>query len=372
MSTAPAPLIARVSRRDLARNPFVWRATGGMTLFMAMGVAVMAFALTGRLDVRLAAVAVAFLLLGLLLLRAQPPAIDTWANHAVIAVPYIGSAAIFWAAEGSTGFAIGAAMFISPLAAVRLQNRRHMFVHLAVATVTLVLGGLLGQLSPASFIGIFTTILAVWVLGVSCWEVLQSAEVQGDELERLVRRDPLTGLGNRRLLEETLPEEIERHARAGRPLSALCLDLNGFKALNDTLGHAEGDALLREVGAALSDVARPIDTVVRQGGDEFVLLLGDTPPEHAIRTANAVRAALADLHFEGITTGIGIASFPADATDARTLLHVGDERLLADKAARRSANAGSHPRRRAGDRDLATEQAAILSLAPVEGERRGA
>lgn len=342
-----------------------------MTIFVSAVIGLTTVFAEASATWRLVSVAIIFLLTGTVLLRLQPPAIDTRLNHAVIAVPYLGAAAIFWGAEASPGIAIGAAMFVSPLAAVRLQNRTHFFIHLAVATLTLATAGAVGHLPMPTLIGILCTILAIWVLGISCWEILQSAEAQGDELERLVRRDPLTGLGNLRLLDESLPEEIERHVRAGKPLTILCMDLTGFKALNDEMGHAEGDALLREVGAALTSVARPLDTVVRQGGDEFCMILAETSPEHAVRMGNAVRAALADLHFEGITTGIGIASFPADATDARTLLHVGDERLLADKAARRlQTRDANHPRRRATDVEP-TEGPALTPL-PRLNDRRGA
>ncbi len=341
-----------------------------MTIFVAAVIATTTLSLGADATLKLVGVGVVFLITGLVLLRTQPPEIDTRFNHFVIAVPSLGAAAIFWGAEASPGLAIGAAMFISPLAAVRLQNRTHFFIHLVVATLILAGAGAVGHLPSTTLIGILCTVLATWVLGISCWEILQSAEAQGDELERLVRRDPLTGLGNLRLLEETLPEEIERHARAGKPLTVLCLDLTGFKQLNDDLGHAEGDALLREVGGALSSVARPGDTVVRQGGDEFCLILAETSAQHAVPVANAVRAALADLPFEGITTGIGSASFPADATDARTLLHVGDERLLADKAARKLPTRTDHPRRRASDRVAATGEPDLTPVAQLH-ERRG-
>ncbi len=342
-----------------------------MTLFVASTLGAISLLAQAGVDRRMAGVAVAFLVVGLGLLRQQPPDIGTRFNHAVIALPYVGSAVIFWGAQLSPGLAIGAAMFISPLAAVRLQNRTHFFGHLVAATLVLAAAGAIGQLPVSSLIGILCSTLAIWVLGVSTWEILQSAEAQGDELERLVRRDPLTGLGNLRLLEEALPEELARHERSSKSLSILCLDLTGFKALNDSYGHSEGDALLREVGAALAAVAGPSDTVVRQGGDEFVLILPDTSAEHAVRMANAVRAALSELHFDGITTGVGIASSPADATDARTLLHVADERLLADKAARNLPARANHPHRRASDR-AATGGAGPLTRVDERRQERSA
>lgn len=369
MSSSPAPLIARVSRRDLARNRFVWRATGGMSVYLGFMIGLLSWIARDEPMWQLVIVGAVCVGIGYGLFRSQPPDLDTRFNHFVIALPYLATATIFGTAQDFGGIAVGAAMFIGPLASVRLQNRKHFLIHLGVASASFLLAALIGQGTPNAQIGVLVSGLGMWVLGISCWEVLQSAEAQGDELERLVRRDPLTGVGNRRLLDETLPEELDRHARTSKPLSILCLDLTGFKRLNDVMGHAEGDALLRDVGGALAGLARPIDTVVRQGGDEFCLVLADTTPEHAARTANAVRAALANLSFEGITTGIGIASFPVDATDATTLLHVGDERLLADKA-ERAVRTGNHPRRRASDRvEEAASAAADRGLRAFE--RRG-
>lgn len=369
MGSASAPLIARVSRRDLARNQFVWRATGGMTVYLGLMIGLLSWLARDEPMWQLVLIGALCIGVGYGLLRSQPPDLDTRFNHFVIALPYVSTAIIFCAAQDFGGIAVGAAMFIGPLGSVRLQNRKHFLMHLGMATACFSLAALIGQGTPSSQFGILCSGLAMWVLGISCWEVLQSAEAQGDELERLVRRDPLTGIGNRRLLDETLPEELERHGRTGKPLSILCLDLTGFKQLNDVMGHAEGDALLREVGGALAGIARPVDSVVRQGGDEFCLILADTTAEHAARTANAVRAALAELHFDGITTGIGIASYPEDAIDAATLLHVGDERLLADKAAR-AARRGDHPRRRASDRAADADRDATNGLRTID--RRGA
>jgi diguanylate cyclase (GGDEF)-like protein len=125
----------------------------------------------------------------------------------------------------------------------------------------------------------------------------------------------------------------------------IALDLNGFKILNDTVGHAAGDDLLRDVAEALSSVVDPRDTVVRQGGDEFCLVLPETSAAHAERTGNAIRARLAQIESYGanVTTGIGIASFPVDALRGDVLLHVADERLRANKAPRHAAGLFATP-----------------------------
>jgi diguanylate cyclase (GGDEF)-like protein len=93
------------------------------------------------------------------------------------------------------------------------------------------------------------------------------------ELQALLMRDVLTGLPNRRAIMQLLPEALDRSARSRRPCAVLFLDLDGFKAINDTYGHEEGDELLRQFGARVQDAVRKTDTVARLAGDEFVVVL---------------------------------------------------------------------------------------------------
>jgi diguanylate cyclase (GGDEF)-like protein len=93
------------------------------------------------------------------------------------------------------------------------------------------------------------------------------------EREREARHDALTGLLNRRAFMELLPQALARADRSGSPLALLFLDLDGFKAVNDTLGHEAGDTLLRHAGAVLQQSVRQTDSVVRLAGDEFVVVL---------------------------------------------------------------------------------------------------
>jgi diguanylate cyclase (GGDEF)-like protein len=259
-------------------------------------------------------------------------------NHVILVYAYSATIVGFWAFQPGGGEALAPGVFIGPLTAVRLQNRRHIAAHIGAATLGLVTlgttGAIFGFLDMTTIITILVMTPAIWVLGLSCTVVLEASEQQGEELERLVRRDPLTGVGNRRLLEEQMAKEIARHSRTGQQLSIITLDLNGFKALNDTLGHAAGDELLRDVATALTRATRREDTVVRQGGDEFVVLLPNTIPAHAQRTVNAIRAGLATTETGGlVSSGFGIATYPGDALTGDVLLHVADERLIADKEA---------------------------------------
>lgn len=157
-------------------------------------------------------------------------------------------------------------------------------------------------------------------------------------------RDALTGLFNRRSLIERLTFEIAFTRRNGTPLSVLVLDLDGFKAVNDTLGHLAGDELLRRVGEQLVDLLRSEDVLARWGGDEFVAVLRETPASQAVAVAERLRSEIAGnaLELRGqptlITASIGVATFaecPRNA-GAEELLALADERLYRAKFAGRN------------------------------------
>lgn len=128
------------------------------------------------------------------------------------------------------------------------------------------------------------SIAAVFVLGIM-WQLRQhrantiESEARANELARV---DPLTGLGNRRAFEESMAFEIARSRRNGAPLSLLVCDLDSFKKINDVYGHLAGDSCLRQVADTLRDDVRGADICFRWGGDEFVVVLADTPEPGAL------------------------------------------------------------------------------------------
>ncbi|WP_432495831.1 histidine kinase N-terminal 7TM domain-containing diguanylate cyclase [Kineococcus gypseus] len=157
-------------------------------------------------------------------------------------------------------------------------------------------------------------------------------------------RDPLTGLHNRRFLDAALAAELGAQPPAGRAPGAglLLLDVDRFKVVNDTHGHAAGDEVLVAVAGALADGARPGDVVARSGGEEFVVLLPGAGAEATAARAEELRAACARLcvpvpRGAGVrpTVSIGTAVHPADGTDAPSLLAAADRALYAAKAAGR-------------------------------------
>jgi diguanylate cyclase (GGDEF)-like protein len=158
------------------------------------------------------------------------------------------------------------------------------------------------------------------------------------ELQALLLRDVLTGLPNRRALLEALPEAMSRARRVGRPCALLFLDMDGFKAVNDSHGHEEGDELLRQFGARLALGVRKTDMVARLAGDEFVVVLEMlTDAAHAEDTARKLLGRLKETYVLGsatVTVGasIGIALHrPEDPADVDAWLARADHAMYAVK-----------------------------------------
>ena len=164
-----------------------------------------------------------------------------------------------------------------------------------------------------------------------------------DDLLRQSIRDPLTGLFNRRYLEESLGREIARCQRRKLPLAVLMLDLDHFKAFNDHHGHPGGDALLSAFGRLLQSSCRPEDIACRYGGEEFVLVLPEAEAQIGMDRARYILAATAQMvvahlgrPLGRVTASIGVASMPEDGNNASTLLEVADKALYAAKHAGRN------------------------------------
>jgi diguanylate cyclase (GGDEF)-like protein/PAS domain S-box-containing protein len=150
------------------------------------------------------------------------------------------------------------------------------------------------------------------------------------EIARLARHDALTGLPNRALLHDRLASAIASSHRHGHHPAVLFLDLDRFKQVNDSMGHGAGDQLLQSVAHRLLETVRSTDTVSRQGGDEFVILLSELRNrEDVAAAAEKIVAAVSGPHRVGrrdlrLTVSIGIALYPEDGTDAETLIKNAD------------------------------------------------
>jgi diguanylate cyclase (GGDEF)-like protein len=163
-------------------------------------------------------------------------------------------------------------------------------------------------------------------------------ETAQQELMRAAITDPLTGCHNRRFLEQVADRELQRHERFKLPLSLLFIDINRFKAINDTLGHEAGDHVLVYVARFLRRYIREADYVFRWGGDEFLVLITCTG-EEAVRKAAQLKASF-DASPEaidlppGIGLSVGCSEVPEGATDIMPLIREADERMYEDKGKR--------------------------------------
>jgi diguanylate cyclase (GGDEF)-like protein len=149
-------------------------------------------------------------------------------------------------------------------------------------------------------------------------------------LSDAARTDTLTGLLNRRGLEELLELELERARRTNRPLSLVLLDIDGFKRLNDRLGHGAGDEALRSVSEMLVDATRRLDVIARLGGDEFVVVMPDSDEHEGYVMAERIRRAVRDAfrsELGGITASFGVAGFPHHGSDWDGLMYAADRAL---------------------------------------------
>jgi diguanylate cyclase (GGDEF)-like protein/PAS domain S-box-containing protein len=174
-----------------------------------------------------------------------------------------------------------------------------------------------------------------------CVRDISERRAHTDELEHLALHDGLTGLANRTLFGHLLATSLALGRRANEPRAVLMLDLDGFKNINDTLGHDRGDSLLKQVGERLVETLRESDTVARLGGDEFAILLGDaTDLDAAVAVALKVEQ-ICELPFTAsgetmhVSPSVGVAIFPEHGGTSAELLHRAD---LAMYSAKRAGN----------------------------------
>jgi len=160
----------------------------------------------------------------------------------------------------------------------------------------------------------------------------RNLEEANARLEELAATDPLTGLANYRLLLDRIDLEIKRYGRTGRPFSILLLDLDGLKKINDAYGHVAGSRALCRIADVLRSHCREVDTPARYGGDEFALILPETPLEQAHQVADRISQRLAnDPETPRISASIGVAEYPDDGQTIEHILGAADEALYSEK-----------------------------------------
>ena len=172
----------------------------------------------------------------------------------------------------------------------------------------------------------------------------QSMAVQQEELLRRATTDALTGVGNRAAFDARMSLELERSARSGTPCALLMIDVDRFKAFNDTYGHQAGDRVLQAVARLLDGSIRKVDYLARYGGEEFAVVAPGTPEDGVFQLAERLRQTVEALSVPwdgrnlGVTISIGAAVFTdlADANEASDIIKAADAQLYAAKCSGRN------------------------------------
>ncbi len=197
------------------------------------------------------------------------------------------------------------------------------FVFCCIAVAGTKLGyGPFARPSPNESLLLLQTFLGLKVVMTLAFAAEVSERRRQEEHTKLLSvTDPLTGLANYRLLLDRIDLEIKRYGRTGRPFSILLLDLDGLKKINDAYGHVAGSRALCRIADVLRSHCREVDTPARYGGDEFALILPETPLEQAHQVAETPR----------ISASIGVAEYPDDGQTIEHILGAADEALYSEK-----------------------------------------
>lgn len=261
-----------------------------------------------------------------MLKRASPSATRSSVAGLPVLLSLLGVGASFWA-DMALRPAL-ANIYVVPVAAAAWFGGPALgFATAGFSSVASALSGGFG----AEFLGraVMPTLLNV----ATAW-LLITLRSAYDRERALARTDPVTGAPNRRSFEERARLMLRRHARTGRPFTAACLDLDGFKGINDRLGHGEGDRVLRAVAETLATSVRAGDLVARYGGDEFALLLPDTDERGAQLLLARLRGGLYDAmasHGWPVTFSVGAITFRTLPRNERELMQRVDARMYEAK-----------------------------------------
>jgi diguanylate cyclase (GGDEF)-like protein len=194
-------------------------------------------------------------------------------------------------------------------------------------------------------------------------ERTRQLRVSAERHRRLAITDGLTGLYNHRHFQERWRKEVKRAARYGHAVSLMIIDVDSFKNFNDTMGHPQGDVLLREISTLLCRSVRDVDVVARYGGEEFVIVLPETRKSDTIILAERIRSIIGSHPFDHrdvqpagrVTVSIGVSNFPEDGSGASDLIVGADKALYRAKQGGRDrvvAAQGSTGEEMEGEHDL--------------------
>ena len=241
---------------------------------------------------------------------------------------------LVWAIDIATGPELSFSIFyLLPIAFVAWYRDWSTARAAAFLSTLLWLGAdvVAGHVYSAPAIQYWNALVRAGFFFIVAFTVSEQRRVVSDA-ERLARTDGLTGVANSRSFLEIVAYEIARQRRYGHPLSVAFLDCDDFKQVNDLLGHAAGDELLRNIAGAIQGVLRDVDVVARLGGDEFAILLPQTDAQAAATVCQKLRDA---LHLaparQAVTFSIGLATYLRPPADAEELIHCADEAMYEAK-----------------------------------------
>jgi diguanylate cyclase (GGDEF)-like protein len=224
--------------------------------------------------------------------------------------------------------------FIAIFAAYAFRSRRAVALHVAFASLC-ALAPMVYEPEAAretleQTMALIPTLLLAAGAVVFLRERLEASE---ERFRQLSERDPLTGVGNHRMLTDLLPRELGRHQRHGHAMALVLVDLDDFKRVNDDHGHKFGDGVLQEVASALTRASRGSDIVIRHGGDEFAVIAPETDGAKALQLARRLTAAVGEIRVMGRSLGAstGIAIYPTDGSSLDELFATADAELLGRK-----------------------------------------
>ncbi len=313
-----------MSRRDIARDLLIWRCVGLAIIFYAAALTAGHLAWPELQGDALPYVGLVAVVAGLSALLTRPPAIGSVRNHVAISSAYLLPFAGMLTAAPHMSWLVGAGILAPLLASVRLIRRREVLVHLALATTLYVGLALSGQVDKPGTVALMALSLNTWVLGVCTTVVMEAAETQWAQIEKLLLRDPLTGAGNADLVRQRLSEELPRHDALQLPLALLELDLDGFEEIMRRDGRGTANQVLRDAAQVITATAGPQATVGRMGGSTFQILLpladvDDLSPDRTEDLREELRSAVAGIARRGrtILPRVGVAIYPTTASRRR-------------------------------------------------------
>jgi diguanylate cyclase (GGDEF)-like protein len=255
------------------------------------------------------------------------------------------------AADGGARSPLALLLFL-PLAFAALSYPLPSVVAIGTIDVLVFTGvGLALGHAPQPYLALFASCLAITAL-LCAWEALDH-DRQRHALALVSRADPLTGCLNRRGFEERLDAELDSSTRSGGSFGLVALDLDHFKDVNDTRGHAAGDELLRWAVARADEALRPMDSLGRLGGDEFAVVVPGADPVTVREVAERLRDALA----ERVSVSTGVATFPVDGLEREALHRHADADLYTSKHGR-----AARPHEGSSDLSFASALASAVNL----------